>query len=442
MDGRALLEVLSDYNYWGSFNKTLFEREDYQTLLGNNLNASIICIVKGVRRAGKSSIILRYVAEGGNGKRVLVLNLEDPRLPQELDSKFLMDALDAYSVAIDPKGPALVVIDEAQHAKGWEKFARYLVETKGIKCIVTGSSAGLLSEEYATAITGRHIDMEVFPLSFSEFVSFRGIKAEGEFDMIKNRHTIKRAFEEYMTYGGFPEVVINEDKRVKVELLRNYFNDILIKDIAKRYNIKLQRQLEAISKDYLSNMASRLSLRNISKSYKIGLHTAERFSQYLSNAYLFFYVGRFNFSRKMQGRSIKKVYAIDNGFYSVLGFKFMEQRDKLMENLVAIRLLDETSRKHDAEIYYWQDYRQHEVDFVVKKGDSIKELIQVTYASEKSELRERETKSLIAASNELRCNNLLVITWDYEGETKEAGKRIRLIPLWKWLLSEEGKATI
>ncbi len=434
MDRRALLEILGDYNYWGSFNKPLFERKEYQTLLGNNLKANIIGIVKGVRRAGKSSTILKYIAGLGDAKKVLVLNLEDPRLPQNIDAGFLMDALDAYSVSVDPDGPALVVIDEAQHAKGWEKFARYLVETRGIKCIVTGSSAALLSEEYATSITGRHIDMEIFPLSFNEFVLFKGIKASSELDITKNRHKIRRVFEEYIIYGGFPEVIINDDERVKAELLRNYFNDILIKDIAKRYGIKLHSQLEAISKDYVSNIGTRLSLRNISSSYKIGLHTVERFSQYLSNAYLLFYVDKFRFSKRVQGRSIKKVYTIDNGFYSMLGFKFMEQRDKLMENLVAIKFLVDASRRHSMEIYYWQDYQQHEVDFVVKDGNSVKQLVQVTYASSRRDINTRETDNLVRASRQLRCRVLLCITWDYEGEIRESGKRIKCIPLWKWLL--------
>ncbi len=434
MDRRALLEILGDYNYWGSFNKPLFERKEYQTLLENNLKANIIGIVKGVRRAGKSSTILKYIAGLGDAKKALVLNLEDPRLPQNIDAVFLMDTIDAYSVSVDPDGPALVVIDEAQHAKGWEKFARYLVDTRGIKCIVTGSSAALLSEEYATSITGRHIDMEVFPLSFNEFVLFKGIKASGELDITKNRHKIRRVFEEYIRYGGFPEVIINDDERVKGELLRNYFNDILIKDIAKRYGIKLHSQLEAISKDYVSNIGTRLSLRRISSSYKIGLHTAERFSQYLSNAYLLFYIDRFSFSKRAQGRSIKKVYTIDNGFYSMLGFKFMEQRDKLMENLVAIKFLVDASRRHGMEIYYWQDYQQHEVDFVVKDGNSVKQLVQVTYASSRRDINVRETGNLVRASRQLRCRELLCITWDYEEEIRESGKRIKCIPLWKWLL--------
>ncbi len=433
MEGRALLEILSDYNYWGSFNKPLFERKEYQTLLGSNLKANVISIVKGVRRAGKSSIILKYISTSVNAERSLVLNLEDPRLPQNIDAGFLMDALDAYSASVDPDGPVLVVIDEAQNAKGWEKFARYLVETREIKCIVTGSSAALLSEEYATSITGRHIDMEIFPLSFGEFVSFKGVKASNELEITKNRHKIMHALEEYMTYGGFPEVILNDDKRIKGELLRGYFNDILIKDIAKRYHIKLHSQLEAITKDYLSNIGTRLSLRNISASYKIGLRTVERFSQYLSNAYLLFYIDKFSFSKRVQGRSAKKVYTIDNGFYSMLGFKFMEQRDKLMENLVAIRLLADASRKHSIEIYYWQDYQQHEVDFVVKEGNLVKRLVQVTYASSRADIGARETGNLIRASDQLHCRALLCITWNYEGEIKESGKKIQCIPLWRWL---------
>ncbi|MEM3181207.1 MAG: AAA family ATPase, partial [Candidatus Micrarchaeaceae archaeon] len=119
MERRILLEILSDYNYWGSFKKKLLKRSKYEDKLGKNLGAGIIAIVKGVRRSGKSSLILKYLADKNMGKEALIVNLEDPRLPANLDSSTLMDALDAYMTAIDPKGPRVVVIDEAQHANGW-----------------------------------------------------------------------------------------------------------------------------------------------------------------------------------------------------------------------------------------------------------------------------------------------------------------------------------
>jgi len=347
----------------GNFKKELRGRIAVSTLQ-RNLGAPLVNVVKGVRRAGKSSIVLKLIQEQGLERNSLIINLEDPRIPFNIDSQFLMDSFEAYFSYVDPKGSSLVVIGEAQHAKGWERFARYVVEAKNIKCIVTGSSSQLLSEEYATTLTGRHIDLEVYPLSFSEFLDFKGIASHTPLEIEKNRLLILNAFNEYMQYGGFPEVVLASSDEVKPSILRNYFEDILIKDIVKRYKIKRVPQIEAIAKDCLSNIATIISMRNLANTYSVSLRTVERFLEYFSNAYLFVLVKKFSFSKREQERSLRKIYVIDGGFYSALGFKFLEQKDKLMENIVALELI----RRYEKEsIYYWQDYQNHEVDFIIKK---------------------------------------------------------------------------
>ncbi|MGC8941004.1 MAG: ATP-binding protein, partial [Candidatus Nanoarchaeia archaeon] len=299
MEAGKIIEILSDYNYWGNFNAKLNEREAIG-MLKSNLDVPVVNVVKGVRRSGKSSMVLKLIQELGLEKSTLIINLEDPRLPFNVDATFLMEALEAYSVYVDPEGPKLVVIDEAQHAYGWERFARYVVETKKIKCIVTGSSSQLLSEEYATSLTGRHIDLVVFPLSFSEFLKFKGVQASTKLEVEKNRLAIQRLFNEYIEFGGFPEVVLAASKETKKSILTNYFEDILIKDIVKRYKVKLVPQIESVAKDCLANIASIASMRRIANSYSISLHTVERFIGFFANAYLFFFIKKFSFSKRKQ----------------------------------------------------------------------------------------------------------------------------------------------
>ncbi|MGC9191027.1 MAG: ATP-binding protein [Candidatus Micrarchaeia archaeon] len=431
MEAGKIIEILSDYNYWGNSNAKLNEREAI-AVLKSNLEVPVVNVVKGVRRSGKSSLVLKLVQELGLEKSTLIINLEDPRLPFNVDAAFLMEALEAYSVYVDPEGPKLVVIDEAQHAYGWERFARYVVETKRIKCIVTGSSSQLLSEEYATSLTGRHIDLVVFPLSFSEFLKFKGVQASTKLEVEKNRLAIQRLFNEYIEFGGFPEVVLTASKETKKNILTNYFEDILIKDIVKRYKVKLVPQIESVAKDCLANIAGIASMRRIANSYEISLHTVERFFGFFANAYLFFFIKKFSFSKRKQERSLVKAYAIDNGFYSALGFKSMEQKDRLMENAVAVEL---TRRYGTENIFYWQDYQNHEIDFVVKEGKSVKQLIQVTYASSYKEVKKRETDNLVNAAKALRCSDLVVITWGYEAHEKYKGKNLVFVPIWKWLLN-------
>ena len=155
-------------------------------------------------------------------------------MPVNIESNMLMDIIQAYYEYVNPDNLKIVVIDEAQNADGWERFARYLVETKNVKCIVTGSSSKLLSDEYATFITGRHMDILVFPLSFHEFLNFKGIYINSEIDIINKKFEITNMLHEYIEYGGFPEVTIIDIPEVKKELVKNYFNDIIIKDVAKR----------------------------------------------------------------------------------------------------------------------------------------------------------------------------------------------------------------
>ncbi|MFH7873603.1 MAG: ATPase, partial [Candidatus Aenigmatarchaeota archaeon] len=150
-------------------------------------------------------------------------------------------------------------------------------------------------------------------------------------------------------------------------------------------------------------------------------------------ARLFIFLDNFSFSVKEQARSKKKVYTIDLGLYKIHGFKTSENIGRVMENIVMISLAEKMEFNPLLKVFYLKSY-DFEVDFVLKEGIKIKQIIQVTYASSKDEVENREIRNLVRASNQLRCKNLLVITWDYEDEIKVKNKRIFFKPLWKWLL--------
>ena len=429
----VLIEILSDYNLWGNFNKNIKERPEYNLTLSKNLESETINIIKGIRRSGKSSICEKYIQDNYNNKDSLIINLEDPRLPVNMDSNMLMDMLQAYYEYISPDNLKIAVIDEAQNADGWERFARYLVETKNIKCVVTGSSSKLLSDEYSTLITGRHIDILVFPLSFNEFLNFRGIQINSSLDVINKKFEVINMLNEYIEYGGFPEVVLVNDADVKNNLLKNYFNDIIIKDVAKRYKIRNIPELEQISMELISNIGDISSLRSVSRSYNISLGTVERYFKYLSSSYLFMTLDKFSYSKRKQNKSLKKVYSIDTGIYNALSFKFSKQDSKKMENIVAIELSRRINNSNKT-LYYWKDYYNHEVDFVINDNDKVDELIQVTYSSSYGSIEKREVENIIRAGEELHCANLKIITWDYESIKEFNSVKIHFIPLWKYLL--------
>ena len=429
----VLIEILSDYNLWGNFNKNIKERPEYNLTLSKNLESETINIIKGIRRSGKSSICEKYIQDNYNNKDSLIINLEDPRLPVNMDSNMLMDMLQAYYEYISPDNLKIAVIDEAQNADGWERFARYLVETKNIKCVVTGSSSKLLSDEYSTLITGRHIDILVFPLSFSEFLNFRGIQINSSLDVINRKFEIINMLNEYIEYGGFPEVVLVNDADAKNNLLKNYFNDIIFKDVAKRYKIRNIPELEQISMELISNIGDISSLRSVSRSYNISFGTVERYFKYLSSSYLFITLDKYSYSKRKQNKSLKKVYSIDTGIYNALSFKFSKQDGTKMENIVAIELYRRINNSNKT-LYYWKDYYNHEVDFVINDNDKVDELIQVTYSSSYGSIEKREVENIIRAGEELHCENLKIITWDYESIKEFNSVKIHFIPLWKYLL--------
>lgn len=376
-------------------------------------------IITGPRRCGKSTLALML----GTSKKFGYVNFDDERMTMEASE--LNKVLEAiYSLKGDVD---LLIFDEIQNIHGWEKFISRLIGTKEV--VLTGSNARLLSRELATYLTGRHVDVVLLPFSFQEFLTFKDF----EYNIYKtsDRAKIKNYLNEYLEIGGFPTA----QKLGRVFLAENY-KDIIERDVIQRYKIKNSAVFKELARYLISNASSEISFNRIKNIFGIkSPHTVKQYITYLSSAYLVFLVERFSFKLKQQSFAPKKIYCIDNGIISAVGFKTSSDRGKMMENLVAIELFRRASEA-GWEIYYWKDYQQKEVDFVIKDGKSIALLIQVTNISSKREIGERELDSLLRASEELRCNNLLVITYDYEDEEKISGKKIRFVPLWEWLIAQ------
>lgn len=384
-----------------------------------------ILAILGVRRSGKSifsTLVLK-------GKNYGYLNFDDERLA-DIEANNLNLVLQAF-YELYGTNLEYFVLDEIQNVPKWELFANRMRRTKRV--ILTGSNAKLLSGELATHLTGRYIDFTIYPFSFGEFLEIKGIKIKKEdFYSTKRIAEIKNELRDYILLGGFPEA----HKFGKTILIKIY-EDIIQKDILMRYKIKNKKTFREIAKCLVSNSSNEITftkLKNISSIKNV--HTIKNYVDYLSSSYLTCVFERFSFKIKNQTIAPKKVYCVDTGIINSVAFKFSENLGKLMENLVAIELLRRKSYWHpDLEVYYWKDHQQREVDFVLKEGLKIKQLIQVTYSSGKDEIERREIKSLLKASEELRCKDMLLITWDYEGKENIKGKEIKFMPLWKWLLS-------
>lgn len=430
MEKARLIEILSDWNFWDKEITTGIERKTYIEKVNNALKSGQVATIVGARRSGKSTIMKQYLKEivknGVNKKNTLFVNFEDPRFGADLSMEILQQIYEVYIEFLEPDGKPYVFLDEVQHIKGWEKFVRSLHERDAAYSIVSGSSSKLLSEEFGTALTGRHITIQVFPLSFDEFLKFKGVEIKTNLDMISHRHAIQRFLREYMGFGAFPKVVLSEEKS---SMLRDYYDDILSKDVIVKHGIKSHEKLMALSKFYITNISSPVSFNSIKGFLDIPLHTIERFSYYLSYSYLFFFVKKHAYSLKEQEKNPRKVYCIDAGLRNAISFRVSEDMGKIAENIVFLELT-----RRGEEVYYWKNGRQRETDFVIRKGMKIVQAIQVCWNLDDEKTKKREIEGVMEAMKEFELEKGFVITEDFDGEEMVEGRRIIYMSLWKWLL--------
>ena len=377
-------------------------------------------VISGPRRSGKSTAAILLVKD----KTYARLNFDDP----SLEGMKAEDLVKVTEAIYDLKGDVeYVILDEIQNIKGWELYVSRLRETK--KVIVTGSNSNLMSEELASRLTGRYVSFTTFPFSFREFLDYSGFKFNTH--LTKDVARMKKLFDEYLRGGGFPEALAFGSR-----FLAQIYNDIITKDIERRFNIRYRETFRELSRYLVSNISKEASYNKLKNIFNIkSIHTIRDYVGFLENAYLLFKIDKYSPKLKQQVWTNKKVYCIDTGIVNAMGFRADEEKGRLLENMVAVELL---RRKYywnvNSSVFYWQDYAHNEVDFVVRENDAVTQLIQVSYRVDDYDTKSRETKSLISASKELKCGKLLVLTYDYEGVKKFEGKTIKFIPAWRWLL--------
>ena len=384
------------------------------------LNNDLIKVIVGPRRAGKSFFAIHFLNKQG---KFGYINFDDEKLVEVENYDEIIAAMN--SVYDNPK---FVLFDEIQNLPKWELFVNRL-QRQGYNLVITGSNSNLLSKELATHLTGRHLLTNIFPFSFKEYLKLENKE-------LTTTET-KDKLSQYLLNGGYPEIL---SKKVELkEYLSILFNSIIYKDIVKRYKIRNPKQIEDLVLYLISNIANEYSYNSLTKVGKIkSSHTTEKYLGYLEESFVLFSLNRFSYKVKEQLSSNKKIYCIDNGFIQAKAFKLSPDMGKLYENVVACKLKkEEVDGK--LKFYYWKNQQQEEVDFVIKEGTKVKQLIQVCFNINNLETKNREIRALIKAGKELKCNNLLIITEDTEVEEKSEwfGDKATIIyiPLWKWLLA-------
>lgn len=376
--------------------------------LVEQLKSPLIKVVIGPRRAGKSTIVLQALQD----ERFAYLNFEDESMPEIEDGDLIVDALNSVYGEVD-----FYFFDEIQNLNRWEQFLNRL-HRQGKNIIATGSNAKLLSEELASSLTGRHLEIEVLPLSFKE-VSV--IKSDQE-----------TYFKEYLIKGGYPEIVYkNANHQSYLETL---WDSIILKDIAKRKKVRNISSLTDVLNLSLTTMTSRYSVESLVRALNndVSAPSVKKFLSYGGEAYLISELNQFSIKPKVRIKSDRKLYCIDNGFYSAKSVTYSDNYGVMLENLV-FNELRSRGCKPNLNLFYYQTKSGHEVDFLLRSGHINQELLQVCYSMSSLRTKEREFRALVEASDELALSNLTVVTKDEEGEEKIKGKTINIVPAIKWL---------
>ncbi|MCL2284515.1 MAG: ATP-binding protein [Fibromonadales bacterium] len=365
-----------------------------------NINTHAL-IISGIRRCGKSTLLLQMLRQ--RQKNALYLNFEDPRLfGFELADFQLLD-----SIIKSMKAKSLF-FDEIQIINGWERYVRQKLD-EHCQVVITGSNASMLSKELGTKLTGRHISKELFPFSYTEFLSFNSLKASAV------------SWQKYMETGGFPEFV----KTGNLDILAALFSDILNRDIAVRHGIRDILSLKRLSVYLVSNVGCLVSARKLLQplGFQSSTTILEYFS-FLEDCYLINFMPKFSYSQRAQVINPKKIFVIDPGILAAASQSFSPNKGHLLENLVYWHF-----RRQGKELFYFQE-KHGECDFVVFNKGKFEQAVQVCYELG-PENSAREMNGLNEALNFFKSNNGIILTFNQRDAYIRNGEQIEVKPVWE-----------
>lgn len=389
---------------------------DISVLLSNQM----IKLITGPRRVGKSTYALLML----QGKNFAYLNFDDNLLLTGWDEELVMHTLDEVYPDYE-----YLLLDEVQNLTDWDVWVSKLYR-RGKNLVITGSNAKMLSSEMATVLTGRYLQVEMLPFSLSETIEWKGICINGNGNNDMQNAEVTVIADDYLRNGGYPETI--DMRSITRSYLSTLFDSIIWKDVAKRHNIRNISDLNDLALYLLSNFCNPLSANDIAKELSFtSVTTTRKFMDYLHEPYLFYYLPRFNNKLKLMKKAAIKVYIIDNGFVTSKAFNISENLGRLLENEVFVQLLRQGFQV-ETSLFYYRSRNDREVDFVTRNGAHIHQLIQVCYDMTSPKTEKREITSLIECAEELKCDNLIIVTNNDESEIKKDGYTIKIVPFVKF----------
>ncbi len=377
-------------------------------------DSKMIKLITGPRRAGKSSLALQMLRE----QNFAYLNFDDSALLDGFDESKVEDLLDEVY-----NGYKFLLLDEVQNLTGWSIWVEKLYR-RGTNLIITGSNANMLSDDIAAVLSGRYLEIRLYPFSAKEYKSYRQ-KSE------QNAVPENVLYDNFLKYGGYPEIALIP--QVCEGYISSLYDSTIVKDIVKRYKVRKVDELYNVADWLLSNFTNTFSVTSLTEDLTMGsVTTVQKYCRYLQNTYLFQYLPRFNNKLKLMNKADRKCYVVDNGYILARAFELSSNLGRLLENLVFLELLKNGYNLKMHELFYYRSRNDREVDFVCRKGVTIQQLIQVCYDISSPKTRKREIDSLIECAEELKVNRLLIITWDQDETLEKDGYTIEVISVRNW----------
>lgn len=416
------------WNPWWNETNYEFNLEDRDifTSLDKYLSRKEIIFFTGVRRSGKTSTIYHLISkllDKVHSNNILYLNMDDEILCySDLDE--IYEVYKELTPAV--KGRRYIFLDEIQSIEGWERWIKKMYDSfEDIKFIISGSKSHILKRN-STLLTGRMLELEIYPLSFREFINFKKVDFSNKISYLKNGAKIKRLLNEFIRYGGFPEIVMEEDIQMKSLIAKEYYDNIKNKDIIIYFNIKESKKFDRLSLFLVSNIAKQMSANKIGKLVNISPSVVNNYIDFAEMMYLFLPLQHFNYSLKGQITKPRKIYSIDSGMVNSIAFQFSENIGRFIENVVYLEL-----KRRGFEIYYYNN--NYECDFIIKKGLDIVEVIQVCFKLTDDNLK-REQGGLLEAMKNFNLKTGTVITLEKSEVSVKDG--VQVVPLLDWLLKQ------
>lgn len=432
MEKDKIFTILNDWNSWNKPLPATFSRPLYEQDIARKASSGEVLVIKGVRRSGKSTLltneIKRLQAGGMPIKNILFVNLEDQRFSLFEPLTLLEKIKETWLEYVQPQGATVIMLDEVQNIPQWEKWVLKEYATGNSKLYVTGSNSQLLGVEFGTALSGRYLDVEVYPLSFKEFLLFHGVEIGSRADFLAQRIRISQLFRRYLAFGGFPKIALTDDEWLAKETLKVYYDSILLRDIVSRHKLKNFAVLQELALFLLSNNATLNAYNKLKNTFNVSFEVIREYVEFLQGAYLIFSLNKFDYSYKKQVVNPKKFYAVDTGLSNNVSFSVSAKIAQNLENIVFLEL-----KRRNKAFFYYKTANNLEIDFLVEQDDAY-ELIQVCATLQDPATRQRELRVFAVAAKELhKPVKPLILTLDNSETVFEDGLEIDIRYVLEWL---------